>query len=102
MSIQWIPSSASLPHAGAPIQFMLDDRNVPMEGTYDGGNFRSRWCTYDVGCVKSWRASDISPQAAATAGNLSRAKASRSTMNWLSGLLARPRMAAAVPGDFKV
>ncbi|MEO7062396.1 MAG: hypothetical protein ABI082_01305 [Dokdonella sp.] len=101
MSRQWVRSSASLPHAGASIQFMIDDRKVPMEGTYAGGVFRSRWCTYDVGCVNSWCASDDSPQVTATAASPAQGKASRTTANWLSALLARPRMAAGVPGDFR-
>ena len=80
---------------------MLDDRKVPIEGTYAGGTFRSRWCTYDVGCVNSWRVLDLSAQPAATVVIPALDTASRSTVNWLSALLARPRLAVAVPGDFK-
>ena len=61
ISMQWVCSSTSLPRAGASIQFMLDHRKVPMDGTYTGGVFRSHWSTYDVGCVHSWCASDITP-----------------------------------------
>ena len=65
--MSWISSSARLPHAGALIQFMLDDRDVPMKGTYAEGVFRSRWGNYDVGCVRLWRAWDLALSAAATA-----------------------------------
>lgn len=92
--MQWVCSSASLPHAGAPIQFMLDHREVPMDGTYSGGVFRSRWSTYEVGCVHSWCASDINPFVAATATSVAQDKASLTTLNWLSALLARHRVTA--------
>jgi hypothetical protein len=67
VSMSWISSSARLPHVGTSIQFMLDDRDVPMKGTYAEGVFRSRWGNYDVGCVRLWRAWDLDPSAAAAA-----------------------------------
>ncbi len=57
--MQWIPCSASLPHDGDPIHFQLDDRKVPMDGTYTRGVFRSRWSEYDVSRVHLWSALNI-------------------------------------------
>lgn len=56
--MQWVSSSSSLPHAGEPIRFLLDERTVSIDGEYAGGVFRSRWGEYDVGRVQSWCASD--------------------------------------------
>lgn len=59
MSTQWVFTSAYLPHADEPIAFLLDDRDVPLHGTYANGVFRSHWAEYEVGRVKSWRAVEI-------------------------------------------
>ena len=56
----WVASSASLPPEGQIVEFLLDDRSVPMDGTYARSSFHSRWTDYDVGRVRTWRSSDTS------------------------------------------
>ncbi|MEP7042090.1 MAG: hypothetical protein ABI843_03450 [Dokdonella sp.] len=54
MQTPWVSCSASLPRNGESIHFLLDDRQVSMEGTYAGGAFHSRWNNYEVGRVRLW------------------------------------------------
>ena len=61
MSAQWVTSATGLPHQGESVEFMLDGRNIAMDGTYDRQTFRSRWSGYDVQRVRSWRLADASP-----------------------------------------
>ena len=58
MSAQWVASATGLPHQGESVEFMLDGRDVAMDGTYDRQTFRSRWSGYDVQRVRSWRLAD--------------------------------------------
>ena len=55
MYADWIFSSNGLPHQGQQIEFLLDFRNVAMNGTYIHQAFRSHWAEYDVARVRSWR-----------------------------------------------
>lgn len=63
MSAQWVASSAELPHEGEPVEFLLDGRDVAMDGTYVHQIFRSHWSDYDVGRVRNWRLADVPPHA---------------------------------------
>jgi len=63
MSAQWVASSAELPHEGEPVEFLLDGRDVAMDGTYVHQIFRSHWSDYDVGRVRNWRLVDAHPHA---------------------------------------
>jgi len=58
MSAQWVTSATGLPHQGESVEFMLDGRSVPMDGTYDRQTFKSRWTGYDVQRVRTWRLAD--------------------------------------------
>jgi hypothetical protein len=58
MSTQWVTSATGLPHQGESVEFMLDGRSVPMDGTYDRQTFRSRWTGYDIQRVRTWRLAD--------------------------------------------
>lgn len=58
MSSKWIASSTALPPDGAPVEFVLDGRAVPMDGTYVQQTFKSRWTGYDVQRVRTWRSVD--------------------------------------------
>ena len=58
MSAQWVTSATGLPHQGEAVEFMLDNRSVAMDGTYDRQTFRSRWTGYDVQRVRTWRLAD--------------------------------------------
>jgi hypothetical protein len=65
MQMQWVSCSASLPRDGDSIHFQLDDRKVPMDGTYTRGVFHSRWSEYDVSRVHFWSALNINSIVAA-------------------------------------
>jgi hypothetical protein len=54
MNANWIHSSTKLPREGQQIEFMLDHRNAPLQGTYSQQSFHSRWAEYDVERVGSW------------------------------------------------
>jgi hypothetical protein len=58
MSAQWVTSATGLPHQGESVEFMLDGRDVAMDGTYDRQTFRSRWTGYEVQRVRTWRLVD--------------------------------------------
>jgi len=63
MQAKWIFSSTFLPYTGEPIEFMLEERNQPIHGTFSNGVFHSRWADYDADRVASWRGSDGDPSA---------------------------------------
>lgn len=64
MQEKWIFSSTFLPYTGEPIEFMLEDRNQPIHGTFADGIFHSRWADYDANRVASWRETDGDPSTA--------------------------------------
>ncbi len=55
MNTLWVRSSVTLPREGQPVEFVLDNRNVAIEGTYTRRVFQSRWTSYDVERVCEWR-----------------------------------------------
>ena len=55
MKTAWILSSTALPRDGQPIEFVLDNREVAIAGTYAGQIFQSRWTSYDLERVGAWR-----------------------------------------------
>jgi len=55
MSPAWVASSIALPPEGESVEFVLDGREVAMDGTYTHQTFQSRWSGYDVQRVRSWR-----------------------------------------------
>jgi len=61
MSTPGIFSSTFLPHSGEPVDFLLEDREDPIHGTFDEGAFHSRWASYDPTRVRSWRLALIDP-----------------------------------------
>jgi hypothetical protein len=65
MQAPWIRSCAALPREGQPVEFIPDDRDVAIDGTYAGQAFRSRWTEYDLDRVGTWRLSN--PKIAANA-----------------------------------
>jgi len=58
-SAQWIASSTSLPHDGDAVEFVLDGRKIPIDGTYASQTFNSRWSGYDIQRVRTWRVMDV-------------------------------------------
>jgi hypothetical protein len=58
MSAQWVTSAAGLPQSDEAVEFVLDGREVAMVGTYVQQTFWSRWSSYDVQRVRTWRVAD--------------------------------------------
>jgi hypothetical protein len=58
MSDQSVINSAGLPEEGQRLEFVLEGREVAMDGTYTQQTFRSRWSGYDVKRVRTWRSAD--------------------------------------------
>jgi hypothetical protein len=61
MSAKWIISSTFLPYTGEPIDFLLEDRETPISGTFADGRFHSRWADFSADQVQSWREANIDP-----------------------------------------
>lgn len=59
MDAEWVATSAALPPEDKPIEFVLDGRDVAIEGTYARQTFQSRWSGYDVQRVRTWRAAGM-------------------------------------------
>lgn len=55
MYADWNHSSKRLPCEGQKIEFLLDHRNVAMEGIYNRQVFHSQWAQYAADRVRSWR-----------------------------------------------
>jgi hypothetical protein len=65
MSTEWIASSFELPRDGEPVEFLLDGRDVALDGTYVRQLFKSRWTGYEVDRVRARRTSEAQAHAAA-------------------------------------
>ena len=59
VSPAWVASSIALPPEGESVEFVLDGREVAMDGTYTHQTFQSRWSGYDVQRVRSWRSASV-------------------------------------------
>ena len=55
MQANWTTTAAALPTEGAIVEFLLDDRECPMQGVYALGRFESRWNFYAPTRVCQWR-----------------------------------------------
>jgi hypothetical protein len=98
MEAKWIFSSTFLPYTGEPIEFMLEDRNQPIHGTFADGIFHSRWADYDADRVASWRGSEPDPSAEPIASSTASAGRLISTLKRLARILSRKHGAlTAVP-----
>jgi hypothetical protein len=64
MNAQLAIQSAGLPDEGERIEFVLDGRDVALDGIYVQRTFRSRWSGYTVERVRSWRPADVNSVAA--------------------------------------
>jgi len=62
MYAPWVISSAALLQEDRPIEFVLDGREVAMDGTYVQRTVRSRWAGYEVKRVNFWRSADWSKE----------------------------------------
>lgn len=54
--------TAGLPDEGQRVEFVLDDREVALRGTYAHGTFQSRWSGYGRERVRFWRPDDADMQ----------------------------------------
>ncbi|MGA8277491.1 MAG: hypothetical protein WB784_04775 [Rhodanobacteraceae bacterium] len=91
MNTSWVRSSTVLPREGEPVEFVLDHREVAMDGTYAGRAFRSRWTSYDIERVGAWRLAD--PTSAERVLE-TRTKPPRRSLNGLSGEVSAKKGAA--------
>jgi hypothetical protein len=55
MHANWTPTAAALPSEGTIVEFLLDERECPMQGVYALGRFESRWNFYAPTRVCRWR-----------------------------------------------
>lgn len=55
MTTEWMQTSRSLPADGDHVQFVLENRDLAMNGVYDRRMFASRWSEYEPGAVREWR-----------------------------------------------
>jgi hypothetical protein len=69
MNAYWNRSSNGLPGEGQQIEFILDHRNVAMQGTYIHQVFHTHWAQYDIDRVRSWRELSTRSQPACLARN---------------------------------
>ena len=60
MNAGW--DNSGLPVEGQSVEFLLDDRSVPIDGTYARQAFQSRWSGYALGRVRAWRSADLTQQ----------------------------------------
>jgi hypothetical protein len=97
MQTKWIFSSTFLPYTGEPIEFMLEDRNQPIHGTFANGAFHSRWADYDVDRVASWRGSDGDLSAVPMQIPTVSKGTFITTLRRLTKVLSRGRVAPIVP-----
>jgi hypothetical protein len=67
MSVRWVNNSAGLPYEGEPVAFVLDGRDVPLDGTYVDRRFRSRWSGYPIERVRAWRSASFDASVVAVA-----------------------------------
>ncbi len=58
MHTQWFDSAGGLPLEGQPVEFVLDGREIAMDGTYGEGVFHSHWSGYPIKRVRAWRPAD--------------------------------------------
>ncbi len=97
MEAKWIFSSTFLPYTGEPIEFMLEEREQPIHGTFANGVFHSRWADYETDRVQSWRESEGEPSVALMATPQTvRTSLFITTLKRLSSMLSRGRPAAPI------
>jgi hypothetical protein len=61
MRSKWIFSSTLLPHPKETVEFLIEEREQSIHGTFANGVFHSRWADYDSRRVASWRGSAADP-----------------------------------------
>ncbi len=60
MNAEWISSSTVLPHEGESVEFVLQDRDVVLGGSFANLTFQSRWSGYHANRVQTWRSARMS------------------------------------------
>lgn len=68
MHTNWITTAAALPGDGASVEFMLDERECAIRGTYALGRFESRWTHYAPTSVRQWRSTAVTVMSAQVRG----------------------------------
>jgi len=57
----WITTADALPKQGDFVQFVVEQSNVVLRGTYEQCTFKSRWSHYSPTEVSEWRKLGESP-----------------------------------------
>ncbi len=63
MSVEWMQTAHALPSDGDQVEFVLEHRDLAMNGVYNRCMFASRWSEYEPGAVREWRQVPIQVQA---------------------------------------
>ena len=58
-------NASGLPREGQRVEFVLDNRDIAISGTYGQRIFQSRWSGYDVENVRAWRYAEAESAVAA-------------------------------------
>lgn len=53
--MNWYVTAQKLPTPGDPVEFLVEDREIVIDGLYEGRAFRSRWGEYRESRVSVWR-----------------------------------------------
>lgn len=53
--MMWFETVHALPMDGDPVEFLLEDREIVIDGSYAQHAFRSRWSEYRETRVSRWR-----------------------------------------------
>lgn len=53
--MNWYVTAQRLPAPGDPVEFLVEDREIVIDGLYEDRAFRSRWGEYRESRVSVWR-----------------------------------------------
>lgn len=62
MQADSLTNCLGLPQEGQRVEFVLEDRDVPIRGTYAQQAFHSRWSGYEAERVRFWRPDDAATE----------------------------------------
>ena len=96
MQDQWIYSSSFVPYTGEPIEFRLEEREQPINGTYADDVFHSRWADYGRSRVGSWRSLNEAPSASPIEAPPSTTSSFARIFNRLKNSISRSQGADAI------
>jgi hypothetical protein len=60
-TMNWFVTAQRLPTPGDPVEFLVEDREIVIDGRYEDRAFRSRWGEYRESRVSVWRPKPTEP-----------------------------------------